>query len=52
MAQQREIDDMRCDNCDDALDLSTWTPTTVEDGDENVEIYRFCSEECREQWKD
>lgn len=36
-----------CDTCGSLLDLSTWTPTTIEDDT----IYRFCDEDCRDAWR-
>lgn len=49
----RPGDDVVCANCGSDLDMQTWTPTVVEDVDDELpEIHRFCDEECREGWRD
>ena len=41
-----------CDYCGGPVATDEWYPAaTQHDDDGNVEIYGFCDEECKEQWK-
>lgn len=40
-----------CEVCDSLIDPSTWTPLDGEYEDGDYEIYRFCSESCRQEWR-
>jgi hypothetical protein len=44
-------DDLRCKHCGGRVETTEWYPIeTVTVGDDDVELWHFCSEECRSEY--
>lgn len=41
----------RCATCDDVIDTSEWHPAAAVYEDDELAMYAFCSQECREAWE-
>ncbi|WP_158057132.1 DUF7576 family protein [Halorussus halophilus] len=40
-----------CADCGTLLDSTEWLPTRTSFDDENVVVYLFCDEDCRDAWQ-
>lgn len=42
-----------CDTCGAPVETEEWHPTATEwDDDDDLSVYTFCSQDCRETWDD
>ena len=50
---RRDAQETTCEQCGATVDTSDWYPVTNERGEDgSVELYDFCSRECRDAWLD
>lgn len=42
--------DERCTNCGDEIDTAQWYPVVTRTVDEEVRLYSFCDDDCRNNW--
>ncbi|MFC6726007.1 hypothetical protein ACFQE1_16885 [Halobium palmae] len=41
-----------CDRCDEPFEPETSYPVVTDRSNGSIELYSFCDEECRSEWKD
>lgn len=41
-----------CARCDAPIDRREWHYTGLERGEDEIRVYVFCSENCRDRWRD
>jgi hypothetical protein len=44
--------DTDCDNCGASIDISHWYPIETVVREDGVELHRFCTRACRDDWTD